>query len=101
MKGLCEKHTCSRRRSACKDGSKLIHPSLIHDKEHHIYYALSLCLERKGFMTKENYLANVNLGKTRLDPEPDNSITAIDDSTCDHANKKVRRGIEEILSSEF
>ena len=47
VKGLCEKHTCSRRRSAYKVG-KFIHPSLIHDKEYHIYYSLSLRLERKG-----------------------------------------------------
>ena len=40
------------------------------------------------------------LKKTRLHPEPDDSVTAIDDRTCDYANKKVRRGIEEILSSD-
>ena len=80
VKDAYVKHTCSVRRSTHKVGDS-IHPSLISDKEHQICLSLNLRLECSTPRDKKKFL--------------DKNITNSKDS------KKMRRGLEDALSSEF
>ena len=95
VKDICIKHTCSYYRSKYK-ARHLAYQLLNSDKEYCICWSLHLRMQRELSSLQENddFNTTTRNADTTLEPQQKN-----DDNL--KSTKKIRRGIEDILVSEF